>query len=317
MVNFDVPRRAVGRQDPSSFQPVQTLTLLNTRILRLFSGPGHEAGYRGSKGDSVVTCRIWAGALALVFAAASAFAQRRSIRRTHQGRLGSVFIVRAGTLVPAQAGQEVFEADGLKTGADGRLGITLNRRTTARLPWTEQRSAGSIVRIRAGRRPDGIRAQSSSGASIGYVSGRIAKLSRRLHSTRDAAAVVGVRGTTLALTSYQNDPRATSAVLIATVAAGAVGLRPPVSGPRRVPARTWSSCCRSADGAVGRAVVSTPRDRPSSPPHESTIVSENKSPAPVVVMSEADAQQLLARRCRPSPPRQHSTSPLYFSFRVG
>jgi hypothetical protein len=32
---------------------------------------------------------------------------------------GSAFIVRAGDLIPAQAGQMMFETDGLRTGADG------------------------------------------------------------------------------------------------------------------------------------------------------------------------------------------------------
>jgi len=68
----------------------------------------------------VIACRIWFCVVALVVAAAPAFAQTP---QSAAGRIkvasGSVFIVRAGAQVPAQAGQLVFEADSLRTGADG------------------------------------------------------------------------------------------------------------------------------------------------------------------------------------------------------
>jgi len=146
----------------------------------------------------VVTCRIWAGALALVFAAAPAFAQAP---QNAAGRIkvasGSVFIVRAGTLVPAQAGQEVFEADGLKTGADGRLGITLKDDTRVSLgPSSEVRVDRFVFAPAEGRM--GLVLKVVRGV-MAYVSGRIAKLSPDSIRLETPAAVVGVRGTTLAL----------------------------------------------------------------------------------------------------------------------
>ena len=146
----------------------------------------------------MVTCRIWAGALALVFAAAPAFAQAP---QNAAGRIkvasGSVFIVRAGTLVPAQAGQEVFEADGLKTGADGRLGITLKDDTRVSLgPSIEVRVDRFVFAPAEGQM--GLVLKVVRGV-IGYVSGRIAKLSPDSIRLETPAAVVGVRGTTLAL----------------------------------------------------------------------------------------------------------------------
>jgi len=146
----------------------------------------------------VVTYRIWAGALALVFAAAPAFAQAP---QNAAGRIkvasGSVFIVRAGTLVPAQAGQEVFEADGLKTGADGRLGITLKDDTRVSLgPSSEVRVDRFVFAPAEGQM--GLVLKVVRGV-IGYVSGRIAKLSPDSIRLETPAAVVGVRGTTLAL----------------------------------------------------------------------------------------------------------------------
>ena len=146
----------------------------------------------------MVTCRIWAGALALVFAAAPAFAQ---VPQNAAGRIkvasGSVFIVRAGALVPARAGQEVFEADGLKTGADGRLGITLKDDTRVSLgPSSEVRVDRFVFAPAEGRM--GLVLKVVRGV-IGYVSGRIAKLSPDSIRLETPAAVVGVRGTTLAL----------------------------------------------------------------------------------------------------------------------
>ena len=146
----------------------------------------------------MVTSRIWAGALALVFAAAPAFAQ---VPQNAAGRIkvasGSVFIVRAGALVPAQGGQEVFEADGLKTGADGRLGITLKDDTRVSLgPNSEVRVDRFVFAPAEGRM--GLVLNVVRGV-MAYVSGRIAKLSPDSIRLETPAAVVGVRGTTLAL----------------------------------------------------------------------------------------------------------------------
>jgi outer membrane protein OmpA-like peptidoglycan-associated protein len=68
------------------------------------------------------------------------------------------------------------------------------------------------------------------------------------------------------------------------------------------------------DGTVGRVVVSTPAgSQELAAARESTLVALNKPPAPVVVMSAADAQQLFgdALTALP-PPAQHFT--LYFRF---
>lgn len=106
------------------------------------------------------------------------------------------------------------------------------------------------------------------------------------------------------------------AVLIATVAAGLVW----GCGPRRVQTQPRPGqdlvvlLPDSDDGAVGRAVVSTPAGSTElAAARESTIVSQNKPPAPVIVMSEADAQRQFggALSALP-PPAQHFT--LYFRF---
>ena len=110
---------------------------------------------------------------------------------------GSVFIVRASGLLPAQAGQVLFEADGLRTGPDGRIGITLKDDTRVSLgPSSEVRldrfayapgdgQLGFVLRMVRG--------------AAAYVSGRIAKLSPDAVRLETPQAIVGVRGTTLAI----------------------------------------------------------------------------------------------------------------------
>ena len=100
-----------------------------------------------TKGGFVITRRILLGALALLVVASPAFAQQPEAAGRIKVASGSVFIVRAGALVPAQAGQAIFEADSLKTGADGRLGITLKDDTRVSLgPAAKCGSTGSSTR---------------------------------------------------------------------------------------------------------------------------------------------------------------------------
>jgi hypothetical protein len=144
------------------------------------------------------SCRTRLGALVLVFAAVPAFAQQT---QTPAGRIkiasGSVFIVRAGALLTAQAGQAIFEADSLRTGADGRLGLTLKDDTRISLgPGSEVRVDRFVYAPAEGRL--GLVLNVVRGV-IAYVSGRIAKLSPDSIRLETPAAVMGVRGTTLAL----------------------------------------------------------------------------------------------------------------------
>ena len=145
-----------------------------------------------------MTSRICAAALALALAAAPAFAQQPP---SAAGRIkvasGAVFIVRAGALVPAQAGQEVFESDGLKTGADGRVGVTLKDDTRLSLgPASEVHLDRFVFAPADGQM--GLVLKVVRGV-MAYVSGRIAKLAPDSIRLETPAAVVGVRGTTLAI----------------------------------------------------------------------------------------------------------------------
>ncbi len=128
--------------------------------------------------------------------ASPAFAQQPAAGRIKVAS-GSVFVVRAGTPQPAQAGQLVYESDTLRTGADGRIGITLNDDTRVSLgPSSEVRldrfsyapaesQLALVLRVVRG--------------VAAYVSGRIAKLAPDAIRLETPAAIVGVRGTTVAM----------------------------------------------------------------------------------------------------------------------
>jgi hypothetical protein len=150
-----------------------------------------------------VKCSV--AVLAFVLAAAPALAAGFQQEPTAAGRIkiasGSVFIVRAGATIPAQAGQVVFEADTLRTGADGRLGLTLKDDTRLSLgPSSEirlDRFAYAPAEGRLGFVLNVVRGVAA------YVSGRIAKLAPDAVRLESPAAIVGVRGTTVVIRASQ------------------------------------------------------------------------------------------------------------------
>jgi hypothetical protein len=136
-------------------------------------------------------------AVALVLAAAPVLAQAPRPAGQIKIASGSALIVRGGTQLPAEAGQPIFEADIVKTGADGRLGITLKDDTRVSLgPGTEVRVNRFVYAPAEGRL--GLVLGVVRGA-MAYVSGRIAKLAPDSVRLETPAAVMGVRGTTLAV----------------------------------------------------------------------------------------------------------------------
>jgi hypothetical protein len=91
----------------------------------------------------------------------------------------------------------VYESDVLKTGADGRLGVTLNDDTRVSLgPVSEVRLDRFSYASADGAMQLALRFMRGVAA---YVSGRIAKLSPDAVRLETPAAIVGVRGTTLAI----------------------------------------------------------------------------------------------------------------------
>jgi hypothetical protein len=143
--------------------------------------------------------RSLVGALVLMLAAAPAFGQQPAAAGRIKIASGSAFVVRAGKAVPAKLGEAVFEADSLRTGANGRLGITLKDDTRLSLgPNSEIRLDRFAFEPAEGQFGFVLRLVHGVAA---YVSGRIAKLAPDSIRLETPAAIVGVRGTTLVLRS--------------------------------------------------------------------------------------------------------------------
>ena len=141
----------------------------------------------------------WAlGILALVFAMATpAMAQQSSAAGRIKVVSGAAFIVRHNATIPAQAGQIVYEADALRTGPDGSLGVTLTDDTRLSLgPASEVRLDRFVYAPGSGNL--GLVVKFMRGVAA-YVSGRMAKLAPDSIRLETPAAIVGVRGTTLAI----------------------------------------------------------------------------------------------------------------------
>jgi len=110
---------------------------------------------------------------------------------------GTVSIVRAGNQLPAKVGEVVLEADALRTGADGRLGVTLKDETRISLaPNSEIRVDRFLYAPSEGRLAFTMRILRGLAA---YVSGRIARLAPDAVRLETPTAIVGVRGTRLVI----------------------------------------------------------------------------------------------------------------------
>ena len=110
---------------------------------------------------------------------------------------GSAFIVRQNTTLPAKPGDAVYAIDTLKTDADGTLGVTLMDDTRLSLgPSSEVRLERYVFAPAEGGL--GMVLNFVRGVAA-YVSGRMAKLAPDSIRLETPAAIVGVRGTTVAI----------------------------------------------------------------------------------------------------------------------
>lgn len=140
----------------------------------------------------------WVAAAMLVFSVATpAFAQQRPVAGRIKVSTGSAFIVRDGAAIPAQVGQIVIEADGLRTGIDGKIGVTLNDDTRLSLGPSSELKLERFTYAPADS-GFGLVLKFVRGAAT-YVSGRIAKLAPDSIRLETPASIIGVRGTTLAI----------------------------------------------------------------------------------------------------------------------
>src|SRR4051812_40637676 len=142
------------------------------------------------KGSAVVLALVVAGGTSL-------HGQQASPAGRIKVASGAAYIIRDTKLVPAQAGQPVFEADGLRTGPDGHIGLTLKDDTRLALgPSSEVRVDRFVYAPAEGQLAVVLKMVRGVAA---YVSGQIAKLSPDAVRLETPAAIVGVRGTSLAL----------------------------------------------------------------------------------------------------------------------
>ena len=142
--------------------------------------------------------RLSGSVLAIVVAAATpVMAQQPSPAGHIKITTGSAFIVRQNVAVPARPGDLVFATDSLRTGADGTVGVTLRDDTRLSLgPSSELRLERYVYA--PGESAFGMVVSFVRGAAA-YVSGRMAKLAPDSIRLETPAAIVGVRGTTVAV----------------------------------------------------------------------------------------------------------------------
>lgn len=145
----------------------------------------------------MTTLRWSAGVLTLLLAGATpAMAQQQ----TAAGRIklvsGTAYIVRGSETIPAKAGELVYAADGLRT-TDGSVGVTLKDDTRLSLgPNSEVRLERYVYAPGSGGL--GMVVKFMRGVAA-YVSGRMARLAPESIRLETPAAIVGVRGTSLAI----------------------------------------------------------------------------------------------------------------------
>lgn len=138
-----------------------------------------------------------AALLLLCALATPAFAQDRPVAGRIKVSTGSAFVVRDGAQTPAQVGQILFETDALRTGGDGKIGVTLADDTRLSLGPNSELKLEKFTYAPA-ESGFGLIVQFVRGAAT-YVSGRIAKLAPDSVRLQTPAAIIGVRGTTLAI----------------------------------------------------------------------------------------------------------------------
>jgi hypothetical protein len=143
------------------------------------------------------TIRFWVLSCACVLVAAPAFAQQPSLAGRIKVASGEAVILRNGTSIPVQTGLAVYPSDSLRTGDTGKIGVTLADDTQVSIgPRSEVRLDSFAYEPAQGQLS--LVLKFIRGAAV-YVSGRIAKLAPDAVRLETPAAIVGVRGTTVAV----------------------------------------------------------------------------------------------------------------------
>src|SRR5215472_16559546 len=142
--------------------------------------------------------RAFGGSLiVMVLMTAPAAAQQQAPAGHVKIATGAAFIVRQNATIPAHPGDAVFATDTLRTQGNGSIGVTLADDTRVSLgPDSEMRLERYVFAPADGAL--GMVLNFVRGVAA-YVSGRMAKLAPDAVRRETPAAIVGVRGTTVAI----------------------------------------------------------------------------------------------------------------------
>jgi len=142
--------------------------------------------------------RTCGGVLVIAMLSAAPVAAEQAVPAGHiKVATGAAYIVRQNTTIPAKPGDAVFPTDTLRTQANGVLGVTLADDTRVSLgPDSEMRLERYVFAPAEGAM--GMVLNFVKGVAA-YVSGRMAKLAPDAVRLETPAAIVGVRGTTVAI----------------------------------------------------------------------------------------------------------------------
>jgi hypothetical protein len=135
-------------------------------------------------------------ALATIVLAAAVPATAAEIGRIKIAK-GEVTIERDGSTVPASVGMRVHTADTIKTGRDGSVGITMDDDSLLSAGPNSTLSLDSYAFDATTNR--GKFDTSLNKGTLSVISGRIAKQSPDAMTVRTPALILGVRGTTFAV----------------------------------------------------------------------------------------------------------------------
>jgi hypothetical protein len=112
---------------------------------------------------------------------------------------GAATIVRSGAARPARPGDAVYQNDGLRTGSDGRLGVTLKDDTRVSLGPDSEIDL-SEFKFSPAEGQLGLVMKLLHGVAA-YVTGRIGELRPDAVRIETPATIVGVRGTFIVIRS--------------------------------------------------------------------------------------------------------------------
>jgi hypothetical protein len=142
--------------------------------------------------------RACGGFLVVTMLSATPAAAQQAVPAGHiKIAVGAAYIVRQNTTIPAKPGAPVFATDTLRTQANGAIGVTFADDTRVSLgPDSEMRLERYVFAPADGAL--GMVLNFVRGVAA-YVSGRMAKLAPDSVRLETPAAIVGVRGTTVAI----------------------------------------------------------------------------------------------------------------------